>query len=45
MEAEDSPEFGDHLIFNSGKMVFLNKLVEKVRAQGDQMIVFSNFKT
>lgn len=35
VESEDSPEFGDHLIVNSGKMVFLDKLVQKVRAQGD----------
>lgn len=27
VEEEDSPEFGDHLVLNSGKMVFLDKLV------------------
>ena len=45
VESEDSPEFGDHLVTNSCKMIFLDKLVEKVRAQGDQMIIFSNFTT
>ena len=45
VEPEDSAEFGDHLITNSGKMIFLDKLVEKVKAQGDQMIIFSNFTT
>ena len=43
VESEDSPEFGDHLVTTSCKMIFLDKLVEEVRAQGDQMIIFSNF--
>ena len=44
VEPEDSPEFGDHLITNSGKMIFLDKLVKKVKAQGEQILLFSNFK-
>ena len=27
IEEEGSDEFGDHLVFNSGKMIFLDKLV------------------
>lgn len=38
-------EFGEHLITNSGKLRFLDKLVTKVRAQNEQMIIFSNFTT
>ena len=40
---EDGDEFGEHLISNSGKMIFVDKLMEKVIKQGDQAILFSGF--
>ena len=32
IEGEGSEEFGEHLVTNSGKMVFLDKLLEKTRS-------------
>ena len=45
VEEEGLDEYGEHVITNSGKMIFLDKLVAKVRAQGEQVIVFSGFTT
>ena len=35
IESEDAEEFGEHLITNSSKMVFLDKLLLKVKSQND----------
>ena len=33
VEEEGSETFGEHLVVNSGKMIFLDKLLKKCRAQ------------
>ena len=43
VEEEDQDEFGEHLILNSGKLVFLDKLLQKVVAQKEQALIFSQF--
>jgi SWI/SNF-related matrix-associated actin-dependent regulator of chromatin subfamily A member 5 len=41
--AEDKtlPPFGDHLVTNSGKMMLLDKLLVKLKAQGSRVLIFS----
>lgn len=41
--AEPGPPFfeGEHLIENSGKMVLLDKLLKKLKAQGSRVLIFS----
>ena len=43
IEGEGSEEFGEHLVTNSGKMVFLDKLLEKTRSSNEQVLIFSGF--
>ena len=43
MEPEDAPELGEHIIKASGKMIFLDALSKKAKADGNQMLVFSGF--
>ncbi len=43
MEPEDAPELGEHIIQSSGKMIFLDALCKKAKADGNQMLVFSGF--
>lgn len=43
IEEEGSEEFGEHLVKNAGKMIFLDKLLTKALAQNDQIILFSGF--
>ena len=43
VEEENSGEFGEHLVTNSGKMVFLDRLLQKCIAQDDQIVLFSGF--
>lgn len=40
---EEGDEFGEHLIQTSGKMIFLDKLLKKVHAQKEQVVIFSCF--
>jgi SWI/SNF-related matrix-associated actin-dependent regulator of chromatin subfamily A member 5 len=35
------PQFGDHLVSKSGKMVVLDKLLLKLKAQGSRVLIFS----
>jgi len=42
-QEEETDEYGEHLVKNSGKLLFLNKLLEKVYKQQDQVIIFSGF--
>ena len=44
VEQEGSAEFGEHLVQNSGKMIFLDKLLTKAMVQNDQIILFSGFR-
>jgi SNF2 family DNA or RNA helicase len=41
--AEPGPPFvdGDHIVFNSGKMVLLDKLLPKLKAGGHRVLIFS----
>ena len=43
VEEEGEDEFGEHLILNSGKMVFLDKLLQKLVAAKEQALIFSGF--
>lgn len=43
MEPEDAPELGEHIIQSSGKMIFLDALCKKAKADGNQVLVFSGF--
>ena len=45
VENDDEDEFGEHLVENSPKMQFLDKLLVKVKKQKDQVIIFSQFTT
>jgi len=40
---EEGQGDGEHLMTNSGKMIFLEKLLQKCMAQGEQAILFSGF--
>ena len=44
-EPEGADEMGEHLINASGKMIFLDKLLKKSIADGNQSLVFSGFTT
>jgi hypothetical protein len=35
MEPEDAPELGEHIIKASGKMIFLDALCKKAKADGN----------
>ena len=35
--------FTKHIVDNSGKMIVLDKLLTKLQAQGDRVLVFSQF--
>jgi len=43
MEPEDAPELGEHIIKASGKMIFLDALSKKAKADNNQMLIFSGF--
>jgi SWI/SNF-related matrix-associated actin-dependent regulator of chromatin subfamily A member 5 len=45
LEDENAEEFGEHLVTNSGKMVFLDKLLSKLKGTGEKCILFSCFTT
>jgi SWI/SNF-related matrix-associated actin-dependent regulator of chromatin subfamily A member 5 len=41
MEDRSLPLYGDHIIFNSGKFVVLDKLLKRLKAQGSRVLIFS----
>ena len=43
VEPSDAPELGDHLIKSCGKMQFLDKLLQKSKADNSQTLIFSGF--
>jgi SWI/SNF-related matrix-associated actin-dependent regulator of chromatin subfamily A member 5 len=45
LEEEGAEEFGEHLVTNSSKMVFLDKLLTKLKSVGEKCILFSCFTT
>jgi SWI/SNF-related matrix-associated actin-dependent regulator of chromatin subfamily A member 5 len=45
IEEPGLPEFGEHLIQVCGKMLFLDKLLFKVKQEGSQVLIFSTFVT
>ena len=45
LEEDDAEEFGEHIVTNSSKMVFLDKLLQKVSSNNEQCILFSCFTT
>lgn len=45
VEAEGAPELGEHLIQVSGKMRFLDKLLQKSKQDKSQTLLFSGFTT
>lgn len=42
-EPEGAEEFGEHIITSCGKMIFLDKLLKKVKADNNQSLIFSGF--
>ncbi|KAL4460346.1 hypothetical protein ABPG74_000097 [Tetrahymena malaccensis] len=48
VEDRSLPEYGDHLVYNSGKMVVLDKLLKKLyqeKEKAHQVLVFTQFTT
>lgn len=43
VESEGLDEFGEHLVTNSGKTLFLDKLLAKAHSQKEQVLIFSGF--
>ena len=43
IEEEGAEEYGEHIIENSGKFKFLDRLLRKVKTQNEQVLLFSNF--
>ena len=41
VEPEDAEQFGEHLVQASGKLMLVDKLLKKVLAQKDQVLIFS----
>jgi SNF2 family DNA or RNA helicase len=41
VEDRSLPAYGDHLIFNSGKMVVVDKLLARFHAKGSRVLIFS----
>ncbi|XP_055382330.1 chromatin-remodeling complex ATPase chain Iswi-like [Condylostylus longicornis] len=35
--------FGEHLVFNSGKMMILDKLLRRLKEQGSRVVIFGHF--
>ena len=45
VEPDDAPELGDHIVKACGKMLFLDKLLRKAKADNSQTLIFSGFTT
>lgn len=45
VEEDCLPDFGDHLLEHSAKLKFVDKLLIKQFAQGNQVLIFSQFTT
>jgi len=43
MEPEGADEFGEHLVEACGKMLFLDKLLAKMKKEKNQVLIFSGF--
>ena len=43
VEPEGADEFGEHLVEASGKLTFVDKLLQKIIAQKEQVLIFSCF--
>jgi SWI/SNF-related matrix-associated actin-dependent regulator of chromatin subfamily A member 5 len=41
VEDRSLPPYADHLVFNSGKLLLLDKLLPKLQAQGSRVLLFS----
>jgi SWI/SNF-related matrix-associated actin-dependent regulator of chromatin subfamily A member 5 len=41
VEDRSLPAYGDHLVFNSGKLALLDKLLPRLAAQGSRVLLFS----
>ena len=44
-EPEGADDMGEHLVQSSGKMIFVDKLLKKSIADGNQTLIFSGFTT
>jgi SWI/SNF-related matrix-associated actin-dependent regulator of chromatin subfamily A member 5 len=44
VEETGSDEFGEHLVENSGKLKFLDKLMPRIKKEKEQVLIFSQFK-
>ena len=45
VEDETLDDFGDHIVYNSGKMKLLDKLLTKLSTDGSQILIFSQMTT
>ena len=45
IEDENEDEFGEHLVTNSTKLLFLDKLLKKILDSKEQCLIFSQFCT
>ena len=45
IESENLDEGGEHLIKAAGKMIFVDKLLKRKTADGEQTLIFSGFTT
>ena len=45
IEPENADESGEHLVTSAGKMIFVDKLLKRKIADGDQTLIFSGFTT
>jgi SWI/SNF-related matrix-associated actin-dependent regulator of chromatin subfamily A member 5 len=42
-EPEGAEEFGEHIITSSGKMIFVDRLLKKMKEENNQVLIFSGF--
>jgi SWI/SNF-related matrix-associated actin-dependent regulator of chromatin subfamily A member 5 len=43
IEPDGAPEYGEHIIQSCGKMIFLDKLLKKLKEESSQILIFSGF--
>ena len=43
VEQESDEEYGDHIVTNSEKMMFVDKLLAKCKKTKEQVLIFSGF--
>ena len=44
VEPEGADEYGEHIVEASGKLIIVDKLLEKILKKKEQVLIFSQFK-